>query len=422
MRHAYPRNHRALKIASTTSAAIALLAASATVPALAAEEAPNKVSAATATKLAALSSINLPDGVLVQDSIAPTVAADGTPQGYMTVAPAETAGIALALVSDKTELTVGDTDVLGIKADSVGPAISGLEFARVVGAWSVSDDSVLTVNENGGVQAVAPGTATITFTPDTVLDGTVIPGDQSFTLEVTVVAAVEPAPVTSEPPAPEETPTPEVVPAPADPTAPVAEETETPAPVETSAPAPAPVASETPAPVATETPAVEEAPVKVQNAAAAETAPAPQTSAPAAEETVPAAEPLVAGNAVAYQNCADVRDRLGRPIHRGEEGYESKLDRDGDGIGCELPADYENEANQQGSSQYGGSTGTTSAESRSAFDRGDYASTNPANASYSSEHQRLAHTGTDPLGIFASGLALLGAGTATVLLNRRKSA
>jgi len=36
-----------------------------------------------------------------------------------------------------------------------------------------------------------------------------------------------------------------------------------------------------------------------------------------------------------YRNCTDVWNRLGRPIRSHEAGFQSKLDRDGDGVGCE---------------------------------------------------------------------------------------
>jgi len=36
-----------------------------------------------------------------------------------------------------------------------------------------------------------------------------------------------------------------------------------------------------------------------------------------------------------YANCTAVRAAGAAPIHRGDPGYASKLDRDGDGIGCE---------------------------------------------------------------------------------------
>jgi hypothetical protein len=36
-----------------------------------------------------------------------------------------------------------------------------------------------------------------------------------------------------------------------------------------------------------------------------------------------------------YENCAAVRAAGAAPIHRGDPGYSSDLDRDGDGIACE---------------------------------------------------------------------------------------
>ncbi len=36
-----------------------------------------------------------------------------------------------------------------------------------------------------------------------------------------------------------------------------------------------------------------------------------------------------------YPNCKAVRQAGAAPIYRGEPGYGSHLDRDGDGVGCE---------------------------------------------------------------------------------------
>jgi hypothetical protein len=36
-----------------------------------------------------------------------------------------------------------------------------------------------------------------------------------------------------------------------------------------------------------------------------------------------------------YRNCTEARAAGAAPVHRGEPGYGSHLDRDGDGIGCE---------------------------------------------------------------------------------------
>ena len=51
----------------------------------------------------------------------------------------------------------------------------------------------------------------------------------------------------------------------------------------------------------------------------------------------PAPQPAPAppAGAISYANCTAVRAAGAAPIHRGDPGYASKLDRDGDGIGCE---------------------------------------------------------------------------------------
>ncbi|WP_326732543.1 excalibur calcium-binding domain-containing protein [Streptomyces phaeochromogenes] len=41
------------------------------------------------------------------------------------------------------------------------------------------------------------------------------------------------------------------------------------------------------------------------------------------------------GNDVYYANCSEARAAGAAPIHRGEPGYGSHLDRDGDGVGCD---------------------------------------------------------------------------------------
>lgn len=51
------------------------------------------------------------------------------------------------------------------------------------------------------------------------------------------------------------------------------------------------------------------------------------TKAPAPQRAI--------GGAVYYPNCAAARAAGAAPVRRGEPGYGSHLDRDGDGIGCE---------------------------------------------------------------------------------------
>ncbi|NIK75688.1 uncharacterized protein YceK [Paenibacillus castaneae] len=64
------------------------------------------------------------------------------------------------------------------------------------------------------------------------------------------------------------------------------------------------------------------------------------TSDPITTEELPAAVsptavPTKEPEAVVYANCAAVRAAGAAPIHKGDPGYSRKLDRDGDGIGCE---------------------------------------------------------------------------------------
>lgn len=62
-------------------------------------------------------------------------------------------------------------------------------------------------------------------------------------------------------------------------------------------------------------------------------APAPVPVAPAPAPPKPA--PAPAPKDVFYQNCDAVRAAGAAPIHEGQPGYSRKLDRDGDGVGCE---------------------------------------------------------------------------------------
>jgi hypothetical protein len=56
------------------------------------------------------------------------------------------------------------------------------------------------------------------------------------------------------------------------------------------------------------------------------------TSAPA-----PAARDsrLPGSRSTAFANCAEARAAGAAPVRRGDPGYSARLDRDGDGIGCE---------------------------------------------------------------------------------------
>jgi hypothetical protein len=51
--------------------------------------------------------------------------------------------------------------------------------------------------------------------------------------------------------------------------------------------------------------------------------------------TLPSAPTPVAPSSVSYANCAAVRAAGKSPLLRGQPGYSTKLDRDGDGRACE---------------------------------------------------------------------------------------
>ena len=71
---------------------------------------------------------------------------------------------------------------------------------------------------------------------------------------------------------------------------------------------------------------------KVKAAAAAKVKAAARARAQAAAD---AAAADAAVDNVYYENCTAVRDAGADPIHSGDPGYSSDLDRDGDGIACE---------------------------------------------------------------------------------------
>lgn len=42
------------------------------------------------------------------------------------------------------------------------------------------------------------------------------------------------------------------------------------------------------------------------------------------------------GTSVSYGNCSEARAAGAAPVHRGDPGYGRHLDRDGDGVGCDM--------------------------------------------------------------------------------------
>ncbi|MDK8805100.1 excalibur calcium-binding domain-containing protein [Corynebacterium pseudodiphtheriticum] len=63
-------------------------------------------------------------------------------------------------------------------------------------------------------------------------------------------------------------------------------------------------------------------------------APAPAEAPAPAPAPAPAEAPAPAPSAF-YPNCAAARAAGAAPLYRGNPGYSTKLDRDGDGVACE---------------------------------------------------------------------------------------
>ncbi|MEU0541286.1 excalibur calcium-binding domain-containing protein [Nocardia sp. NPDC005978] len=61
----------------------------------------------------------------------------------------------------------------------------------------------------------------------------------------------------------------------------------------------------------------------------------PVVAPPVVPQTQPAAAPAPAAPSVSYKNCAAVKAAGAAPLRRGDPGYSTSLDRDGDGIACE---------------------------------------------------------------------------------------
>jgi excalibur calcium-binding domain-containing protein len=59
------------------------------------------------------------------------------------------------------------------------------------------------------------------------------------------------------------------------------------------------------------------------------------TARPTTTTTEAPATPTTAATTVSYANCSAAKAAGVAPLHRGDPGYASKLDRDGDGIACE---------------------------------------------------------------------------------------
>ena len=104
-------------------------------------------------------------------------------------------------------------------------------------------------------------------------------------------------------------------------------------------PTPEPTQDSTPASSENSTPAPSEdsTPAPTQDPTTEAPKPAEEASAPADENAAP--QPAASYR---FQNCADVEAAGLAPISKDHPDFREKFDADGDGVGCEQPADYEN--------------------------------------------------------------------------------
>lgn len=275
--------------------------------------------------------ITLDDGVLFLTSAAPVLNEDGSNTGLATVPNSAFDG-SFAVVDNADTLKIGDevkvkldyTNAVGV--DQIKAVWDSSADATMLGTWSSSDTNVVSVDGGLVAKAAGAGTATLTFTPVFVKDGVVVEAERTFTVTVTVPGDA------AETPAPAET---------------------TPAPAETTeAPAPAVEATSDPAAVV-----------------------------PAAAET-----PFV------YENCAAVYAANAAPIHEGDYGWDASLDADGDKVGCEDVPNYVNDSSVDQTATYADGT-----------------------------QPELAETGAEAAVPFVAGLSLLALGTGAVVYSRRRT-
>ena len=114
--------------------------------------------------------------------------------------------------------------------------------------------------------------------------------------------------------------------------------TPTPSPSPTPSPAPSPTPSPTPSPIPTTQAPTSQPPLQ----------PLMQESEPTSEpEATPEEETRAGGGAAApapvpepeityYPNCKKAKAAGAAPLYRGDPGYREELDRDGDGVACEI--------------------------------------------------------------------------------------
>ena len=107
-----------------------------------------------------------------------------------------------------------------------------------------------------------------------------------------------------------------------------------------AAPAPASLVSHKPTPSASPSPtpssSPSSSPTPSPEPTTAEPSPEPTVDAPAEEPAPePPAQPEPAPQQAYYSSCREAKAAGAAPLYRGDPGYRSGLDRDGDGVACE---------------------------------------------------------------------------------------
>lgn len=137
---------------------------------------------------------------------------------------------------------------------------------------------------------------------------------------------------------------------------------EQPAPEPTQAPTPEPTQDPTPAPSEDSTPAPTQDPTTEAPKPAEDQKPAEEQKSDQASDSSAKEE-----KTYKYQNCAAVEAAGLAPISKDHPEFREKFDADGDGVGCEQPADYENsnsvDDQNNGGQNSGGQTSVTSLSS-----------------------------------------------------------
>lgn len=202
---------------------------------------------------------------------------------------------------------------LRVEADANGNVSGSIPWQDNLKAGDKVEINVLTGSFKEGDVRRGGTTATVTIT-----EGSSIPDDSSS-------------------PAPSATPTP--TPTPAQPSA---------SPTATESVTPQPSASATES-ASTHT---EQPSSPAPSPSSSESAPAPSATASAKASSTPTNEadilaPVVEPSATPrFRNCRDVEDAGLAPIHRDHPDFQEKFDSDHDGVGCELPADYQNDSSR----------------------------------------------------------------------------